>query len=89
MDAGGEKKHVEVGHVETISKTDGVAAKDDMEGAAARNFDAAAVSHSDVAIVGVGNVVLKEFLNQTHITGSPAVDTRMCHRGLERTKNAP
>ena len=70
--------------METISKTYGVAAEDDTKGAAARDFDAAAVSHSDVVVVCVGNVVLQEFLNPTHITGSPAVDTRMCSRGLER-----
>ena len=75
MDADGEKKHVEVGHVGTIAKMHGVAAKDDAEGAAARNFDAAAVIHGDLAIVGVGNVVLEEFLNRAHITGSTTVDT--------------
>ena len=69
--------------METISKTYGVAAEDDMEGTAARDFDAAAVSHSDVVVVCVWNVVLEEFLNRTHITGSPAVDTDMCSRGLE------
>jgi hypothetical protein len=42
MYVGGEKKHVEVGHVETISKTYWVATENDTEGAAARNFDAAA-----------------------------------------------
>jgi hypothetical protein len=83
MDSGGEKKHVEVGHMETIAKMHRVAAKDNMEGAADRNFDAAAVSHGDVAIVGVGNVVLEEFLNRAHITGSITVDTCMCSRGLE------
>ena len=62
-----------------------MAAEDDMERAAARNVDASAVSHSDVVVVCVGNAVLKEFLNRTHITESPAVDTRMCRsRGLER-----
>ena len=83
MDAGGEKKHVEVGHVETLAKTYGVAAEDDTERAVAHNVDASAVSHSGVVVVCVGNVVLKEFLNRTHITGSPAVDTRVCSQGLE------
>ena len=69
--------------METISKTYGVAAKDDTEGATARDFDAVAVSHSDV-VVCVGNVDLEEFLNRTHITGGPAVDTCMFSRGLER-----
>ena len=71
--------------METIAKLyGGVAAKDDKERAAARNVDASAVSHSDVVVVCVGNVVLEEFLNRTHVTGSPAVDTRVCSRGLER-----
>ena len=65
-------------------RTGCVATENDTEGAAAHNFDVAAVGHGDVTIVGVGNVVLEEFLNRTYITGSPAVDTRMCHRGLER-----
>ena len=69
--------------METILKTYGVAAEDNTEGAAARDFDAAAVSDSDVVIVCVGNVVLEAFLNRTHITGSPAVDTRVCSQGLE------
>jgi hypothetical protein len=43
-------------------------AKDDTKGAAACNFDAAAVGHSYVAMVGEGNAVLEEFLNQAHIT---------------------
>ena len=55
-----------------------------MERATAHVVDAAAVSHSDVVVVCVGNVVLEEFLNRTHVTGSPAVDTRVCSRGLER-----
>ena len=71
--------------LETIVKTHRVAANDDTKGAAARNFDAVAVSHRDVAIAGVGNIVLEEFLNRTHITVSTTADTRMCSRGLERT----
>ena len=49
----GFKFSVKVGHVETITKTHRVAAQDDAEGAAAHNFNAAAVSHGDVAIFGV------------------------------------
>ena len=70
--------------METIAKTYRVAAEDDTERTAARNVDASAVSHSDVVVVRVGNVVLEEFLNWTHVTGCPAVDTRVCSRRLER-----
>ena len=70
--------------METIAKTYKVTADDDTERAVACDVDAAAVSHSDVVVVCVGNVFLEEFLNWTHVTGSPAVDTRVCSRGLER-----
>jgi hypothetical protein len=70
--------------VETIVKTYRVAAKDDTERSAACNVDASAVNHSGVVVVRAGNVVLDEFLNWTHVTGSSAVDTHVCSRGLER-----
>ena len=70
--------------METITKMDRVATKDDAERTAACNVDASAVSHGDVVVVRVKDVVLKEFLDWTHVTGSPAVDTRVCSRGLER-----
>ena len=70
--------------METTSKTYGVATEVDTERAAASDVDTSAVSHNGVVVVCVGNVVLKEFLNRTHITGSPAVDTRVCSQGLER-----
>jgi hypothetical protein len=70
--------------VETITKTDGVATKDYMKRTAARNVDASAVRHGDAVVVRVGDVVLEESLDWTHVTGSPAVDTCVCSRGLER-----
>jgi hypothetical protein len=63
--------------VETIAKTYGVAAEDDTERTAARDVDAAAVGHSDVVVICVGNVILGKILNRAHVTGSPAVDTHV------------
>ena len=70
--------------METIAKTYGVAAEDDTERTATRDVDVAAVGHSDVVVVCVGNVFLEKFLNWAHVTGSPAVNTHVYSWGLER-----